>query len=147
AEQPAGTELRATPWAGRRRERVLVSGGELDVDARVILQVLADLTSLRDDLDAVRSQLVGVADTGEHQQPRRVHGPGGDNHLAPGSDALRNASTNSLDPDGRSVLHHDPAYRRALQDVKIPSVGCRPQKGAGGAPPDPIVDGRLGDVH
>ena len=48
----------------------------------MILQVLADAGQRHRDLDAVRAQLLGIADAREHQQLRRVDHAAAEQDLA-----------------------------------------------------------------
>ena len=54
----------------------------LDVDLEVVLQVAADGRQVVDDVDAERSQVLGVADARQLQQLRRVEGAAAQDHLA-----------------------------------------------------------------
>src|SRR5215475_11718822 len=53
-----------------KRDRLLA--GILDVSLNVVLQVLADARQVLDDGDAERLELIGVADTGQHEHLRGV---------------------------------------------------------------------------
>ena len=54
----------------------------LHVDARVVLQIRPDTRQIDRNVDAVAAQLVGWADSGQHQQLRRVERASRQDHLS-----------------------------------------------------------------
>ena len=82
-------------------------GRPLHVDAGVVLQVLPDLGHVGDYGDLVPAQLVGRADTGQHEQLRRAVGTGAQDDLPPYADPGDARPVGDLDPDRRSVVDHD----------------------------------------
>jgi hypothetical protein len=69
-EQPADAQDPAADEPDLGGQGVLVTGGELDVDAGVVLEVATHGGDVGDDVDAVTAEVVGVPDAGEHEQLR-----------------------------------------------------------------------------
>jgi len=69
-DEPPKTNPRALPFLQRRLHGYGLRARVLDVDLKVILQVLADAGKIMDDVHAERAQLVCVADARKLQELR-----------------------------------------------------------------------------
>ena len=99
----------------------------------MLLQVLADVGVVDEDLDAVLAQVLGRTDAGQHQELRRAVGAGREDHLARGA----RGAAGVLDADGAPVLDDDPAHVRAGLDGEVlvacgRASGTRPRRCAAG---------------
>src|SRR5206468_1415640 len=146
-QDPVEAESGLTEEAQLRHERVLATRRELEIDPRMVLQVAADLAGLRHRRDPVATELLGVADTGQHQQLWRLRGAGADDDLAIAGDRARAGPLPHLHADRGPILDDDPSDERPGQDLQVVPLERRAEVRPRGAPADAAVDGRLGDVE
>ena len=109
----------------------------------MILQILADAAQRDRRRDAVRAQLVRIADAGQHQGLRRVDGAAGQDHLA-----LRRARSCArrsavFDADRARALEQDARHQRAGLDRQIGAPERRPQIADRRAAPTAVADRHL----
>ena len=108
---------------------------------RMLLQVAADALAVMDDFDAVLLKMHGRSDARQHQKMRRVIGPAGKYHFAPGADLLRPRGRVDLDADAFLAVEHDAAHQDAgangeiLPSARRAEIGCR-----GADAPPPCID-------
>ena len=106
---------------------VAAVGNGDDRHLRMVDEVLADARQIGMAGDAVRLQLIGGADAGQHQKLRRHQRARGDDDLAPGKSRALGAVLVAVgDAFGNAVLDVDPAARgHRVRAVKLlrPSSG------------------------
>ena len=109
----------------------------------MVLQILADAAQRDPGRDAVRAQVVGIADAGQHQDLRRVDHAAGEDHLALARARSRLAHVKIFDADRAVVLDHDPSDQRIHLDVQVFPLHRRLEIGAGGAAAPAVADRHL----
>jgi hypothetical protein len=90
----------------------------------------------------MRAQMRGRAQSGEHQDLRRVQRTRGQNHLGPRPDHLDLAAALEFHPGRAAVLDHHPA-RQPAHDLQVAALQRRAQIGIGRRPAPPLPDRRL----
>ena len=130
---------------GRTEQRLLV-GEVVEVDHRVVLEVLPDRQRLPD-LDPERRELVLGSDPREHQQDRRLVGAGGHDHLTLGAQLLQLRVAEDLDAGGPPGVEQDPGGHRARDHVEVRTVNRRAQERVRGALALAVALGQLEAAH
>jgi hypothetical protein len=95
-----------TPSARAGRQRCLRFANETD-DEAMILQILADTRNVADNSDAEAAQILGIADTRQHQQTRRLDHSGAQNRLTFGHDRMMRATMPKPDSGAAISLEHE----------------------------------------
>ena len=119
AQQSAAVRFpRGRIFRGRRREQALRVGVPAHHQERMILQARAN-RQIACGGDAMRRELRGGSDAGEHQDLRRIISTGRDNDFAVGANFLAHAVAHDLDTDARDRRRTECAWsapRSALSD-------------------------------
>ena len=120
-------------------QRDWLAGGHLDIQFKVVLQVLAHTGAVGDHLDTMLCQMGRRADARQHQQLGRVDGGRRDDHLAAGAQHLGLATAQHLDPDSATVFDHDP-LRQGADEFDVAGRLRGPQIGVGRGPATALPD-------
>ena len=131
--------VQAPRHAVERRQSVYA---EDHAQLQMILQVPADGREVLRDGDSVGGQRLGVADPRKLQQMRRVHRPGGQDHLPSGRDAPHDAFVLDLDAGDAPAIDEETAHMRLRPQRQVRSRQGGLQEGARRrpAPPAMLVD-------
>ncbi len=145
-DDAGGERERALPGAGvfedlaqqREAARLLVQcdravdalHGAADV---MVLVILADARQRVQHLDAMLAQQLGPADAGQLEKLRRLHGAGGEQHLAPGARFPRAAVQVVGHADRPLAFEQDLLRMRAGLDRQVRAMAHRVQIGRGRA--------------
>src|SRR5262249_20228072 len=97
--------------------------------------------------DAHLAEMIGRADSREHQELRRVEHPAGQQHLANRARLLEPATARVLDADRARSIEQDACRERARLDREIGPSHRRPQERGGGAAAPAVLDGPLGETE
>src|SRR5205085_3400785 len=100
-----------------RSERILVVGRVLNINTRVILEVTTYLANICYHINTMLAELIGVSDTGEHQQFRCIESASAKDHLPFGGDHTRVSVIRNLDPACLAILDDDPLDKGIFHDV------------------------------
>ena len=85
----------------------------------MVLEVCADAPESVHRINSNLRELVGIADAGQLQDLRRLHGPGAEENLAVGERALGLALAHVVDPHRPAAFDHDPGDACARQGSEI----------------------------
>jgi len=116
-----------------------------DADVEVVLHVAADFGQRRVHGDAELRQQGRIADAGELQDLRALHGAGGEQHLLVRVDALRGLAGAAcvLDADRTPLLDQDARGVGVGDHREIAALERGPQVSERGAPAFAVLDGEL----
>ncbi len=128
------------------KQQALRLGRRVDeLRRRVVAEIGTHRGPVQKDLDFAHREVLGVPDTRQHQQLRRVVGTGGEDHLALGVELLRRAELGGFDTDGAVALEQDPVRLHVGHHVEVRPLGGRVEVGDRGRGPHPLPLGHL--VH
>ena len=91
----------------------------LHLDLEVVLQVAADLGQIGCDCNAVRPQMVGRPDAGQHQELRRVHRPAREDDLACRDELLSPAGARNPNSDATAPVELQARHEGAGAHLEI----------------------------
>ncbi len=130
---------------GTQRDPVGLAVAHLHQDAggQVVMVVRAHPGQVVPGLDAERAQRFAVADAGEQENLRRLHGPGAHDDLAARLQALQLPGALELDARRAAVLEKDSRHQRVGAHLEIAACACRAQVGHRGRIPSAVADRSL----
>ena len=113
------------------------------VDREMVLEILAHAGQAHPRRDAHRAQMVGLANSRQHQELRRVEHTAREQHLARDRDSMEAAVLGVFDADRARPLEDDPGRERVRLDPEVGPPHGRPQKGDRSAAAAAVPDGPL----
>ena len=116
-QQPARADRQFGQWLDGGVERYRLLAGHLEIELKVILQVLAHTRSIGNDFDTVFAQFGRGTNAGQLQQLRRIDRSGRYDHLAARTHGLRLVALHITDADRPALLKDDPRCQRVGADL------------------------------
>ena len=114
----------------------------------MVLEVLADPRQVDPGLDPEPAELLGRADSRDHEDLRAADRPGAEHHLAGGAgDRLPPPAVAPADPGRPLALERDAEHLGAGDHGQVRPLHRRAQVGVGTAPATPVSLRHLGDRH
>ena len=136
--------LEHPPKEVKRRATVPRAGRAIgDRDEEVIVKVLPDARQVDMDFDAMLPQVIGRADTGEHEELRRADRATADDDFTIHADDLGRASSLVLDASRSAVLDEHPSHQGACLDPEVRTPARRLHVTLANAAPNPIGRGHV----
>ena len=109
------------------------SRGELEIEQRMVAEILSDARQIRCDMDTERAEIVRRADAGAHEERGAAVRARRDDHLV-GGDRL--GGRRQLDADRARALEKDAVDQDAAADRQVRSRPRRGEVGESRALPD-----------
>jgi hypothetical protein len=109
----------------------------------MVLQVLADLRVVEDDVDLAPSEVLGGADAREHEQLGRVVGAAAEEHLAARPEPADLTELLAFDADRSRALEDDPLGAHVGDDREVGALHGRMEVRQGGRAAVPAPLGEL----
>ena len=111
-----------------------LQAGMLDIGLQMVLQVLPHPGQVMDHRNVELAQMIGRADSREHQDLGRVDRPAGDDHLAPDAGRRLLPGLQIFHAHGAPPLEEDPGGERAGEKLDIAAPDRGPEIGLGSTP-------------
>src|SRR5438105_3077695 len=124
-QDPLRAQLDPSERTQFRSERILGVGCVLHINTRVILEVTTHLAHIRYHSNPMLAELIGVSDTGEHQQFGSIESACAQDHLPFGGDDMRVPVSSNLNPARLAMLDDDLLDKGVCHDMEVWPPDCR----------------------